>query len=202
MLLFLYQRNSAYSSLLTIGLSQVSAKAVKLKPLSTPAYARAAHYIRCNCLVGVPSESRRYEAVSVRVMVGDIRIQTYAEIVDPSERTKYLAAIEAKNTPAQKKLLLERRNVKFAENIPHILSFLPIGLCSQAPKVNTYWNFGTNLYTRYIDMRNCVPWMVRISCLDYSSLHSTLLNLFYTTFGNCLFSPVRLIERTRIKSTL
>lgn len=37
-------------------------------------------YLRCNCDVGVPAQSRRYEPVPTYVTVGGIGVQTYAEI--------------------------------------------------------------------------------------------------------------------------
>ena len=145
--------------------TQMSVKAAKMRPLVAPKYVKDIGYIRCNCNIGVPSESKRFEPIQRYLYCGNIQIQTFAEINFHSERSRYLQTFADKYPESQ----AHRREVKkisdIAENLPLILSYLPLGSCSKVPQVSTYWNYGTSLYQKYIDMRNCVPWQVhRYNC--------------------------------------
>lgn len=138
--------------------AQMSTKAVKMRPLLTPKYVKQMGFIRCNCKIGVPSESKRFEPMQRYVYCGNIQIQTYSEINYPSDRARYLQTLDDKYPESQRQRREIQRISDIAENLPHILSYLPLGSCSPVPQVSTYWNYGTSLYQRYIDMRNCVPW--------------------------------------------
>lgn len=46
--------------------TQMSTKAVKMRPLLTPKYVKQMGFIRCNCKIGVPSENKRFEAMQKR----------------------------------------------------------------------------------------------------------------------------------------
>jgi hypothetical protein len=94
------------------------------------------------------------------VMVDKIPIETYTEITDVAEQRRFKEAYRARYADTKQSVRLKQRSVDISYCIPHILSYLPLGMCSPAPMVNTYWNYGANLHTEYIDMRNCVPWQV------------------------------------------
>jgi hypothetical protein len=135
-------------------------KQPKLRPLQTPKFVRNIGFIRCNCNIGVPSESKMFEPIQRYVYVGPIQIQTYAELNYPSDMARYEQTLAEKfpESGAQRRAI--QRMTDVASNIPRILSYLPLGQCSPVPQVCTYWNWGTSLYQNYIDMRNCVPWQV------------------------------------------
>ena len=137
------------------------AEEMKLMPLKTPAFVKAIRYVRCNCNVGVPNDSKRFEPMPSVVQVGRIFVETYVEIMDPQERARFLKSSADRYAETKQDARIKQRNVDISYCLPHILSYLPLGQCNQAPMVNTYWNYGTNLYTLYIDVRNCVPWQVR-----------------------------------------
>lgn len=128
----------------------------KFRPLPTPAYVRAAGYVRCNCNVGVP-DSIKFEPIPQLHIVGGIAVEMYHEIVDENSRKRWLDFQASKMSQTA----LERKNVedatKVAEMIPLILSYLPYGSCGPVPCVCSLWNWGTSLYKEYIDIRNCVP---------------------------------------------
>ena len=135
-------------------------KALKMRPLQTPKYVKRMGYIRCNCNQGVPSESKRFEAIQRYVYVGNIQIQTFSEINHPSDRARFEQALLEKYPESQAYRRELQRTMDIAQNLPLVLSYLPLGECSKVPQVSTHWNYGTSLYQRYIDMRNCVPWQV------------------------------------------
>jgi len=142
----------------TIALHKKLIDSRKIKPLETPPYIKAMGYVRCNCKTGIPGDSVRYEPLPKIVYVGKIQVNTFFEINDPHDRALYQENLRLRvgTEQMQEKLRLEKLN-QTACCIPHILSFLPYGLCCFAPQVCTYWNYGTSLYTEYIDIRNCVP---------------------------------------------
>jgi hypothetical protein len=130
------------------------------KPLTTPDFVKAIHYVRCNCKEGVPAECLRYAPVPRMVMVNSIHIQTYGEIMDTSEKTRCMDATAAhRSDKAIRKYTLEAEN-NFSVAMPHILSYLYFGQCSEVPKVCRGWNYGTSFYREYVDIRNFVPWQV------------------------------------------
>lgn len=136
----------------------------KLQPLKTPNFVKAIRYVRCNCDVGVPMDSKRFEPPPRQIMVDRIHVETYTEIMDPEEQRRFKVARSMRYADITHSQRVEQRNVDISYCIPHILSFLRLGECSQAPKVSSFWNYGTNLHTHYIDMRNCVPWQVMHIC--------------------------------------
>lgn len=151
---------------LSLGIPKVlvkstSGKQQKMRPLNTPGYVKKINFIRCNCNLGVPSESKRFEPIQRYVYVGPIQIQTYAELNYASEKARYEQTFLEKypESGAHRRALQKLSDI--AVNIPLILSYLPLGSCAKVPQVSTYWNYGTSLYQNYIDMRNCVPWQVR-----------------------------------------
>lgn len=135
-------------------------KQPKMRPLLTPKYVKNIGYIRCNCNIGVPSESKRFEPIQRYVYVGPIQIQTYAEINYSSDKARYEQTFLEKYPESQAARREAQRVADIAKNIPNILSYLPLGMCSQVPQVCRSWNYGTSLYQNYIDMRDCVPWQV------------------------------------------
>ncbi len=142
-------------------LAKSKSKSVPMKPLLTPSFAKAAGFVRCNCNVGVPNDSLKYEPLPRLIYNGKIQIQTYFEINDPYEKAKFEEALKFRLHAPE--LMEKKRHEElsdFSQKLPLILSFLHYGYCSQAPKVCTLWNYGTNLYKEYIDIRNCVPWQV------------------------------------------
>jgi hypothetical protein len=136
-------------------------KRARIKPLPTPLFARMAGFVRCNCDVGVPNDSLKYEPLPRLIYNGKIQIQTYFEINEPMDRARFEEALRLRlyspEALAKKK---QEGLLAFSEKLPLVLSFLPYGYCSPVPKVCTSWNYGANLYKEYIDMRNCVPWQV------------------------------------------
>ncbi len=134
----------------------------KMVPLTTPNFVKAIHYVRCNCNVGVPNESKRFEPLPRNLMVDKIHIETYTEITDPLEQKRFKTAYAARYAETKHSVRQKQRNVDISYCIPHILSYLRLAECNCAPMVNSFWNYGTNLFTAYIDMRNCVPWQVRV----------------------------------------
>lgn len=135
-------------------------KILKMRPLSTPSYVNSIGYIRCNCSVGMPTESKRYETIPPIVVVGEIQIQTYHEIMDSRDRARYNAALKARFPEELTEQRELQRAADIGQNVARIMSYLPLGMCSAAPQVSTHWNYGASLYTDYIDMRNCIPWKV------------------------------------------
>ena len=69
-----------------------------MKPLNTPLYIKNMGYIRCNCKVGVPNESVRFEQIPRAIYVGNIQIQSYNELMDHNSKFLYLKALEEKYT--------------------------------------------------------------------------------------------------------
>lgn len=142
-------------------LGNTSGKQGKMKPLLTPKLVKHMGYIRCNCNIGVPSENKRFEPIQRYVYVGPIQVQTYAEINYSSDKARYEQTLLEKYPESQAGKRALQRITDIAQNLPIVLSYLPLGSCSKVPQVSTYWNWGTSLYQRYIDMRNCFPWQVR-----------------------------------------
>lgn len=135
-------------------------KLPKLRPLPTPNFVKLMGFMRCNCKVGVPSESKRFEPLPRIVLVDKIQLQTYNEIMIPSDRTRFQVYLKNKYPSSTEYIREEERRKAIALNIPRILSYLPLSQCAPAPQVCSFWNWGACLYTEYIDMRNCVPWQV------------------------------------------
>eukprot|EP01031_Cornospumella_fuschlensis_P029899 gene29899-36104_t len=136
------------------------AKAMKIRPLATPDYVKAIGYLRCNCKEGVPMDCLKYEPVPQMVMVDIIQVQTYVEIMDPAEKTRYWSQIASKRTEtAKSKKKLEETN-SVANNLPRILSYLHYGQCWAAACVSRGWNIGANMYKEYVDIRNFVPYQI------------------------------------------
>jgi WD40 repeat protein len=69
---------------------------------------------------------------------------------------------------------------QLAAHIPHILSYLRIPECKNAPMVNRYWNLGAYGYRDYIDLRDCVP------CFVYRPHNSIVENVLI--YENLAFS--------------
>lgn len=135
-------------------------KSTRMRPLTTPAFVRAVRYVRCNCKEGVPAECPRFEAVPRVIMVDIIQVQTYTEIMDPSEHTRFVASIALQRTETATIKKARDEENQFAYSMPQILSYLHFGQCSEAPKVCRNWNYGTSLYKEYVDIRGFVPWQV------------------------------------------
>ncbi|RYH29961.1 hypothetical protein EON65_06765 [archaeon] len=136
------------------------ARTMKIRPLATPDYVKAIGYLRCNCKEGVPMDCLKYEPVPQMVMVDIIQIQTYVEIMDPGEKTRYWSQVASKRTEtAKSKKKLDEAN-SVANNLPRILSYLHYGQCWAAAVVSRSWNAGANVYKEYVDIRNFVPYQV------------------------------------------
>ena len=54
-------------------------------------------------------------------------MQTYAEIMDHSDRIRYQLALSKKYSNFQKLQMEEQKKMDFSSIIPRILSFLPLG---------------------------------------------------------------------------
>lgn len=135
--------------------------APKVKPLPTPAHIKRMGYVRCNCNVGIPNDSLKYEPLPRIVMVGKVQVQTFNEIYDERDRTAYQDQLKSRissETAVIKKK--EEDSNAIANLLPFILSNLRYVECAKAPIVNSYWNYGTNLYKEYVDIRNFVPYFV------------------------------------------
>ena len=111
-------------------------KAIKMKPLKTPDYARIAGFIRCNCQVGIPNDSLKYEPIPRYLYNGKIQIQTFYDIMDPYDRNKFDEQVRIRCYAPEvlRKRKEEDMNI-IAEKLPLILSYLTYEQCSQAPKV-------------------------------------------------------------------
>lgn len=136
-------------------------EAAKIKPLPTPAFIKRMGYVRCNCDVGIPNDSLKFEPLPRIVTVGKVQIQTFKEIYDDRDRSHYEEQLKARvssETAVAKKQ--EDDSNTIATLLPLILSNLRYVDCAMAPIVNSYWNYGTSLYKEYIDIRNFVPWNV------------------------------------------
>eukprot|EP01038_Epipyxis_sp_PR26KG_P013209 gene13209-17702_t len=143
----------------SLGLSQSKApKFAKIRILPTPLHIKKMGYVRCNCDIGVPRDSRFYEPIPRHILVGEIRVQSYEEIADQHERKKFLASLVRRNSDPLLILQKQEKLLDFARQIPRILSFLALGECSPAAVVNKNWNYGANMYKEYTDMRDCFPW--------------------------------------------
>lgn len=162
---------------------KLKVKPMKVRPLSTPAFVRSIGFVRCNCKEGVPMECLRYEPVPRIVMAGDIiHVQTYTEIMDPSERTRYISSVASQRTETAMIKRKRDEDEQLAHCIPLILSYLHFGQCSEVPKVCRTWNYGTSLYKQYIDVRNFVPWKVKCQlwiCKDFAFNSNSLLNSYF-----------------------
>jgi uncharacterized protein YfbU (UPF0304 family) len=118
-------------------------------------------YIRCNCNVGIPNDSLKFEPIPRILTCGKIQLQTYNEMNDSRDRSYYQEQLRARvSTETAKAKKYEQDNENFSTLLPMILKNLRYVECWAAPIVNTYWNSGTSLYKEYIDIRNFVPWQV------------------------------------------
>lgn len=135
-------------------------KSFKQVPLSTPPFVKAIRYIRCNCKEGVPAECPRYEPLPKMLMVDIIHIQTYAEVMDPNEKTRFLMQLASRRVDTATSKRRRDEENQLSNCIPRILSYLHFGQCSEVPKVCRSWRYGASLYPEYVDMRSFVPWMV------------------------------------------
>lgn len=153
-----------------------SGKQPKIRPLQTPKFVKNIGFIRCNCNIGVPTESKMFEPIQRYVYVGPIQIQTYAEINYSSEKARFEQTFAEKFPESGAERRKIQRISDIATNLPLILSYLPLGSCSKVPQVSTYWNYGTSLYQNYIDMRNCVPWQVKQFLFTHIGLKLMLID--------------------------
>lgn len=136
------------------------AKPIKRKPLITPDYAKEAHFVRCNCDVGVPNDCILYEPIPSILVIHGITMQMYMEIVDPEERRRFLDNHRFRTTEEYR---LRMRNEKFqtiAQCLPLIMSYLPYGQLAPIPQVCRLWNNGANQFKEYVDIRGCVPYFL------------------------------------------
>lgn len=154
-------------------------------PLSTPQYAEKLHYKRCNCKIGVPNTSRKFEPISNMPRVGEIKIMMYAEI-----QAKYLLdAAEFNDVDDMLKKRIEEKDriqMELSQFIPHIVSFLKMGEYSQMPLVNRHWNNGVFLCRDYIDLRDSVPHIIyraHVGQVESLLIHGSRLSTFYSIFN-------------------
>ncbi len=105
-------------------------------------------------------------------MADKIVVETYTEIMDPLEQDRFRKNYQTRYNETKHSVRVKQRNVDISYCIPHVLSYLRLGECSAAPKVSSFWNYGANLFTEYIDMRNCVPWQVLLCPVCNCALHS------------------------------
>lgn len=139
--------------------SNFSQSTSEMKQLPTPDFVKEVRYIRCNCKVGVPHNSRRFEPIPALYRVGGIFIQFYDEIMDRKRQTKG-KLLSKEEEDAQIKKEKEVRQKKLSELLPSVMAMLPLGMCSVFPKICRDWNVGANSYKAYVDIRDMVPWKV------------------------------------------
>jgi hypothetical protein len=160
---------------LGLGSRVKAAKKVVVKSLSTPSFIKKIGYIRCNCNVGVPMDSKRFVPVPQVLYCQEIQIQTYTEIADVSQRKFFFSNLQIRLSSLHEVRRQKNRPIFIANNMPLILSYLPLGACSSAPQVSSHWNNGTKMYQPYLDMRNCVPYQVTIVLRVYDSANAFFL---------------------------
>jgi hypothetical protein len=139
-----------------------------IKPLPTPKFVSRIYYMRCNCLVGVPSNSRRFEPIPTKLMVGDICVKFYEEALElfdqlynENHKNFHFRKIQKKlNTKPLTPEEIAANRARFGEILPLVCRFLPVGVIANPAKVSTAWNYGCSLYKEYVDMRDAVPWSV------------------------------------------
>ena len=184
--------------------------------------------MRCNCDVGVPENSRRFEPCPRRIRCGKIWVQTFDELFMPKQQKKQIeedleseigsqvgslvnsrvpgaedeegddevtitsSMISNKRKEKEQKALMEKMGVV----LPLVLRFIILSQISHSAKVthtciyiyiyiyariHVYtcanivvnvefisatnlskvckaWNYGTNKYQAYVDMRDAAPW--------------------------------------------
>lgn len=135
-----------------------------VKPLPTPKCVSKIMYTRCNCLVGVPANSRRFEPIPTKHMVGEIWVkyfedawELYDNIHNEDHKNFHFGRMEEGSKSQIEERKLMQRN-RLAECLPLVCQFMAVGLVSPMTIASKTWNYGVSLYRQYIDVRDCVPW--------------------------------------------
>ena len=126
--------------------------------LPTPKYVKDIRYARCNCDVGVPENSGRFEPCPRRLYCGDIIVLTYDEIMNPKMEEK-----DDEGDSDDEKVYYgrkEREKQKLAVILPLVMRFVPLAQVSHSAKVNSRWYYGVSAFRDYVDMRDAIPWQV------------------------------------------
>jgi len=125
----------------------------KVRPLKTPEYIKKLKYIRCNCNLGVPTNSKFFEPIPRGYKVGLIPLQMYSEIYDAN----FQAELKSRNDELDEKKekdAYERMRII----LPSVLRFIYLSMVANSAIVSKSWNYGTNHYRYYIDVRDMIPW--------------------------------------------
>jgi hypothetical protein len=140
------------------------------KPLPTPKFVSRIYYMRCNCLAGVPGNSRRFEPVPTKHVVGDILIRFYQDALELFDlqynedhkdfHFRKMLAARRKNQALQTPEEKAAYRTRFGEIMPLVCRFLPVSIIANPAVVCSAWNYGISLYREYIDMRDAIPWNV------------------------------------------
>lgn len=167
---------------LIIAAANQQTKQEKKKKIPTPDWARRSGYGRCNCRVGVPSKSKRFDPVPQPLIVGGIYILQYDDLMSDAYLNANKNKIKFNNEEEEEKeKLYEIEKQKgIVKQLPYILSFLALRHIAPAASTNKGWNSGVCQYNAYIDMRNVVPWQVLRS--HRGQVDSVLIH------GNTVFS--------------
>jgi WD40 repeat protein len=130
----------------------------ELEPLKTPEYVRIINFTRCNCSVGVPSNSRKFEPIPKDFHVGEIKVRLYQDILSSLKSINQSKNRVGRITAFEENKRLKQENI--SNLLPSILQFLELFQCANVACVDRSWNRGTNLYKDYIDIRNFSPFQV------------------------------------------
>ena len=107
------------------------------RPLKTPPYVKSIKYTRCNCKLGVPNGSRIFEPVPSRVLIGDIHLKLYEDIIEAEEEAKRpkKSSLSYEAEQLLKAQIEEKKKYDFAAMIPYILSFTHLSQCCHSATV-------------------------------------------------------------------
>ena len=125
----------------------------KVRPLKTPEYIKKLKYIRCNCNLGVPTNSKFFEPVPRGYKAGSIPIQFYSEIFDGN----FQAELKSRNDALEEKKEKDSYE-RMCIILPSVLRFVHLSMVANSAMVCKSWNYGTNHYRYYVDVRDMIPW--------------------------------------------
>lgn len=104
--------------------------------------------------------SRLYEPLPRVVLVGNIMVQTFEEIVFGTNKVKKKAILTRAEERELEKQALARKMTDQQNVLPFVLRYLDLCQISNSARVCSYWRNGCNMYPEYKDVRDCVPWTV------------------------------------------
>lgn len=83
---------------------------------------------------------------------------------DDEAPTTYMSKEDEKKYRTEMKM---KKLYRFAEMLPLVMSFLEVGQVCYSAVVSKPFNYGCSLYKYYTDVRDCVPWNVRMCLLCF-----------------------------------